>query len=74
MIWSSYLASARTIISLVVSWFFFGSSLIFGPRKIWIVLGAGFLTKSTFANTHSFGGRAYLVRNYPIIQKQSPSL
>ena len=56
MIWSS----------LFVSWFFFGSSLVFDPRKIWIVLVAGFLTKSTFANTHSFGGRAYPVRHYPV--------
>ena len=52
--------------SLVVPWSVFGSSLVFDPRKIWIVLGAGFLTKSTFANTHKFGGRAYPVRHYPI--------
>ena len=60
MIWSS----------LVVAWFFFGLSLVFSPRKIWIVLGAGFLTKSTFANTHSSGSHTYPVRHYPIIQKQ----
>ena len=51
---------------MVVPWFVFGFSLVFDPRKIWIVLGAGFLTKSTFANTHKFGGRAYPVRHYPI--------
>ena len=46
--------------------FVLGSSLVFGPGKIWIVLWAGFLTKSTFANTHSIGGRAYPVRHYPV--------
>ena len=56
MIWSS----------LVHPRFVLGSSLVFGPRQIGIALGAGFLTKSTFANTHSIGGRAYPVRHYPV--------
>ena len=56
MIWSS----------LVHPWFDFGSSLVFSPRQIGIALGARFLTKSTFAITHSFGGRAYPVRHYPV--------
>ena len=46
--------------------FVLGSSLVFGPRQIGIALGAGFLTKSTFANTHSIDGRAYPVRHDPV--------
>ena len=52
--------------SFEVPRFVFGFSLVFYPRQIGIALGAGFWTKSTFANTHSFGGRTYPVRHYPI--------
>ena len=64
MIWSTF----------VVSWFYFGFSLVFYKEQIYKEKRKEILTKSTFANTHSFGGRTYPVRNYPIIQKQSPSL
>ena len=45
---SSYLASARTIISLVRPWFFFGSSLVFYSIKTAKVQGTGILRKRLF--------------------------
>ena len=54
MIWSSYLASARTIISLVVSWFFFGFSLVFYTEHIYKEQRKGILIKSILqANTQN---------------------
>ena len=49
MVGNSYLASARTIISLVVHWFVFGSSLVFNPRGIGKVKEEGILRKVFFA-------------------------
>ena len=48
MVGSSYLASARTIISLVVPRFFFGSSLVFYLKEIGKIQRKGNLNKSVF--------------------------